>query len=109
MGNTEHLVKHLITLPHETPWLEFKQNLTDAEEIGEYISALGNSAACEDKERGYLVWGIHDESHDIVGTEFNPFTHKVGNEELENWLHHLLSSNAVFEFEMDKMKAEMLL
>ena len=104
MGNTEHLVKHLITLPHETPWLEFKQNLTDAEEIGEYISALGNSAACEDKERGYLVWGIHDESHDIVGTEFNPFTHKVGNEELENWLHHLLSSNAVFEFEMDEIE-----
>lgn len=54
--------------------------------IGEYLSALSNSAALHRKEAGYIVWGVQDEPHDVVGTTFKPRQEKIGNEELENWL-----------------------
>jgi len=94
----ERLIRSLLNESCETPWLEFKLNLSEPEEIGEYISALGNSAACESHEHAYLIWGIDDKTHEILGTTFNPYLFKIGNEELENWLHHLLSPNAVFEY-----------
>ncbi|MDO5845198.1 MAG: ATP-binding protein [Methanocorpusculum sp.] len=98
MDNEERLIRNLISLPKETQWFEFKSNNVNENEIGEYISALGNSATCEEKDRAYLIWGVEDKKHEIVGTTFNPFSHKIGNEELENWLRRLLSSNANFEF-----------
>lgn len=39
------LVDRLQGLPRETEWLEFKHNNADAQEIGEYLSALANEAA----------------------------------------------------------------
>lgn len=80
----ESLVRRLVALPHETQWLEFKHNKADHEEIGQYISALGNSATCEDKEEAYLIYGVDDSTHEIVGTSFDPSSYKVSNEELEN-------------------------
>jgi ATP-dependent DNA helicase RecG len=80
------LLHELATLPKEAEWVEFKQNNADPEEIGEYISALANSAALLGKPQGYLAWGIHDVSHDLVGTSFRPHTEKVKGQELENWL-----------------------
>ena len=66
--------------------------------IGQDISALANSAALHEKSCSYMLWGIDDGTHEIVGTEFNLQTVKKGNQELENWLRSLLSKNADFEF-----------
>lgn len=98
MDNNELLIRELTKLSKETEWLEFKQNVKNPDEIGEYISALSNSATYNDKNQAYLVWGVEDVTHQIVGTSFHPSTEKIGNEELENWLHHLLSRNASFSF-----------
>ena len=38
------LLKTLIALPKECEWVEFKHNNANPEEIGEYLSALSNSA-----------------------------------------------------------------
>ncbi len=92
------LVRELCKLPSETEWLEFKQNRAEPEEIGEYLSALANSAALCGKAFAYLVWGVENETHDLVGTNFVPHTAKVGNEELENWLLRLLSPKISFRF-----------
>ena len=92
------LVRELAELPSETEWVEFKENNADPDDIGEYISALGNSATYHEKNSAYLIWGISNENHDIIGTSFDYRTYKVGNEELENWLRHMLSDNADFEF-----------
>ena len=92
------LVNELRKLPRETEWVEFKQNNAAPEEIGEYLSALANSAALVGKAFAYLVWGINDESHAIVGTTFSPTGTKVGNEELENWLLRLLTPKIHFRF-----------
>jgi len=92
------LVHELGNLPVETEWVEFKQNNADPEEIGEYLSALANSAALLGKVNGYMVWGLDDKSHDVVGTAFRPGAMKIGNEELENWLLRLLSPKINFRF-----------
>ncbi len=92
------LVSELLDLPRETEWLEFKTNRAEPSEIGEYISALSNSAALAGKANAYLVWGVDDATHEVVGTTFNPDNAKQGNEELENWLLRLLSPKITFEF-----------
>ena len=45
-----------------------------------------------------MVWGVDDQSHDIVGTTFRPTATKIGNEELENWLLRLLAPKINFRF-----------
>ena len=92
------LVRELCKQPAETEWLEFKQNNADPQEIGEYLSALANSAALCGKAFAYLVWGVEDGSHALVGTTFVPQTAKVGNEELENWLLRTLAPKIHFRF-----------
>jgi predicted HTH transcriptional regulator len=92
------LVNELLKLPNETEWVEFKHNNSDPEMIGEYISALGNSAALLGKVKAYVVWGVDDSSHEVLGTIFDPSTQKVGNEEIENWLLRLLQPKIHFRF-----------
>ena len=94
------LVRELCKLPHETEWVEFKRNNTDLQAIGEYISALANSAALAGKAFAYLVWGVSDDDHSIVGSAFSPHAAKVGNEELENWLLRVLTPKIHFRFFM---------
>ncbi len=92
------IVQELRKLPTETEWVEFKYNKEDAEEIGQYLSALSNSSALVGKVKAYLIWGIEDRSHEIIGTTFKPREAKVGNEEIENWLLRLLSPKIKFNF-----------
>lgn len=92
------LVRELAQLPSEAEWVEFKRGNDAPREIGEYISALSNSAALLGKPSAYLLWGIDDTTHEIVGTTFAPRTAKVGNEELENWLLRALDPKIDFRF-----------
>ena len=92
------LVRELCRLPQETEWAELKVNNVDPQEIGENISALANSAALTGKAFAYLVWGVEDDGHSVVGTHFAPRVAKVGNEELENWLLRLLTPKIHFRF-----------
>ena len=92
------LVRELCKLPHETEWVEFKESNSNPQEIGEYISALANSAALEGKAFAYLVWGVCDADHAIAGSTFAPRAAKVGNEELENWLLRALTPKIHFRF-----------
>ncbi len=83
----ESLIKELISFPTETEWVEFKHNFHSKEEIGERISALANSACLINQPFAYLIFGIDDTTHKVLGTTFNPATQKAkGNEDLEHWL-----------------------
>lgn len=92
------LVDELRKLPTETGWVEFKENNTNPEDMGENISALSNNAALEGKANGYLLWGINDTTHGVAGTTFKPAQTKKGNENLESWLVRLLSPRIHFRF-----------
>lgn len=92
------LVRELCALPREEEWVELKRNNDKPEEIGEYISALSNSAALVGKPHAYLVWGIDDKTRSVVGTHVDPARAKVKGQELENWLLQLLTPKINFRF-----------
>ena len=77
------LMRELCKLPRETEWVEFKDSNDEPEEIGEYLSALANSAALNGKAFAYLIWGVENQTHRIIGTKFSPSAAKKGNEPLE--------------------------
>lgn len=83
----------------ESATVEFKSNLSDPKAIGEYISALANSAALERHARAWLAWGVEDGTHAVKGTTFDPFGAKgEGNQSLIMWLQHQTSPRADFRF-----------
>lgn len=90
------VVRSLLVQGRECEWVEFKQNDDREEEIGEYLSALSNAAALHEKDAAYIVWGIQDATHQVVGTTFQPREKRIGNEELENWLARLLTPRIDF-------------
>lgn len=92
------LVKQLIGHVSETQTIEFKDSNARFEMIGRDIAALANSAIVEGQDYAYMVWGVEDLTHAIIGTSFDPLTAKRGNQELEIWLRVKLSSNAEFRF-----------
>src|SRR5262245_41303320 len=75
----------------ECAWVEFKESWYDAQKIGRYASALANGARIDDKPYGYVVWGISDEDHSVVGTSLKLSEKKVGQQPLELWLKQRLT------------------
>ena len=65
------IVLDLVAHAHEEEWFEFKENWYEPHELGVYISALSNVAALLGQDYGYLVWGVNDQTHEIVGTDFD--------------------------------------
>ena len=93
------ILKNLISYyAYENEWIEFKVNNEKPDVIGEYISALANSAMLHDMNKAYLIFGVKDKTLEIVGTSVNLKDSKKGNEELEAWLHRVLEPNIDFNF-----------
>ncbi len=69
-------------MPKETGWVEFKHNNDDPKMIGEDLSALANSATLKDRDFAYMIWGVNDSTHNIVGTSVRLALQKKGQEEL---------------------------
>ncbi len=80
------LLNELTAVPKECEWVEFKVNNSNPQDIGEYISALSNSACYHKKDHAYLIFGIENNTHKRIGTSFRPLTAKIKNQEIENWL-----------------------
>ena len=62
-----HLWEHA-----ENEVVEFKKAETnfDVDELGKYFSALSNEANLREREFGWIVFGVWDKKHEIVGTSF---------------------------------------
>ncbi len=79
------IVLDLISRDDEEEWFEFKENWFEPHEIGEYISAMSNAAIMHGEEMAYFVWGVNNDSHEIVGSNVNyqkdynkePFQHYI--------------------------------
>lgn len=85
MNTYVELVKELVSKKSEQEWFEFKENWFEPQGIGEYISALSKAAASCGKKFGYLIWGINDETRQVVGTTFD-HRKDVKKEPLEHYL-----------------------
>lgn len=92
------LLQELLNYPRESEWLEFKHSNADAVMIGERISALANSACLLGKACGYLLWGVEDATHQIVGTDFRPSNVRYKHQELESWLLQKIEPKIDFRF-----------
>jgi ATP-dependent DNA helicase RecG len=64
----------LRALPGETEWVEFKhaERNFHFDDLGKYFSALSNEANLKGQPFGWLVFGVKDKTHAVVGTQFRP-------------------------------------
>lgn len=99
-GKGKLKLDELLELPHELEHVEFKVNNDNPEQLGEYISALGNTALLLDRSEAYLVFGIKDGSKEIVGTKFKPYEEKVSNQALSMWLNQKLKPHVEYVFDI---------
>lgn len=56
----------------ENEVVEFKKAETnfDVDELGKYFSALSNEANLREHEFGWIVFGVWDKTHQVIGTSF---------------------------------------
>lgn len=66
------ILNKLIELPAETEVVEFKkaENSFSDTDIGEYFSALANEANLKDIQMSWLVFGVDNKSHIVVGSNY---------------------------------------
>lgn len=66
------ILDNLLDLPAETEVVEFKEAKKDYsfEKIGKYFSALSNEANLKNKPFAWLVFGVEDRQHKVVGSNY---------------------------------------
>ncbi len=103
------LIDRLRAEPEETEWLEFKSNYYESQKLGEYLSAIANSACYRRKSIGYLVFGIDNRTHEVTGTNFKPDSKKEkgkGNQPLLLWLSNGLLPNVGFSVAEGRVRGQ---
>ena len=76
---------------------KFKRDWDEPNGIGEYISALSNAAAFHGHEFGYVIWGIDNQTHNVIGTSFSQ-DKDVRHEPLRHYLTRQLTPDTAFSF-----------
>ena len=97
MLNVKEIIEECISYESEREWFEFKENWFEKDQIGEYISSLSNSATILGRDYAYMIWGINNSNHKIVGTTIN-YEMDVNNEPLKHYLARNLSPSINFYF-----------
>jgi ATP-dependent DNA helicase RecG len=93
-------VNRCLSYGDEVEWFDFKDSIFKPDEIGEYISALSNAAAMGKEAFGYLIWGIHNDTHGFTNTKFN-YQKDVNHEPLQHYLSRYVSPKIYFHFDED--------
>lgn len=96
--NLRNVLQYILSQPAESEWFELKHDNIDPIALGKNVSAIMNSLIRFDIARGYIIWGIDDNSRKIVGTKFVPETKKYKNEELLFWLTKIISPHPELTF-----------
>lgn len=66
------ILDSLLSLPAETEVVEFKraERNFDDRDLGQYFSALSNEANLKEKDCAWLIFGIENKSHEVVGSQY---------------------------------------
>jgi ATP-dependent DNA helicase RecG len=87
------ILSDALELPAENELIEFKEakNSFDFDKIGKYFSALSNEANLKGRFCAWLIFGIENKKHRIVGSQFRPFRkdldslkREIGNKTTQN-------------------------
>ena len=100
--NIDDIIYDLIERSDEEEWFDFKENWFNPVEIGEYISAISNAASVCGKSYGYIIWGISNDTYEIVGSNLN-FNCSYKKEPWQNFLARNLNPSIPFEFKETKI------
>lgn len=97
----EEKLDELIASQFETEVTEFKEakNSFSFDELGQYFSALSNEANLHNKNCAWLVFGIEDKKHIIVGTNYRKSAKDLNNlkEEIARQTSEHLSFIEIYE------------
>lgn len=99
------LLDELLQFSKEREWFEYKENWFEPVALGEYVSALSNSAALMGKDFAYFIWGIDDATHQIVGTNFDQYR-DYKKDPYINYLNRSLSPRIHLEFAEDEIQGK---
>lgn len=89
----------------ESPCIEAKENELEVEKFGKTISAISNSCLLENREYGYIIFGVKDKTWEIVGTNKKLSQYKVGNQDVFLYFSTLLTSGIDLKF-FDNVEVE---
>ena len=105
MGYISEVIDRCLSYDDEAEWFEYKKGsaVSSIDEIGEYISALSNGAAMNGEPYGYLIWGIHNDTHEITGTDFR-YTGDVDHEPFEHRLYRNVSPAIFCRFDEEQVE-----
>ncbi|MBE5763971.1 MAG: winged helix-turn-helix transcriptional regulator [Clostridiales bacterium] len=98
----KELLLEIINNNDEREWVEFKTNYPaekHAQDIGEYISALSNSATLHKQNYAYMIWGVENNTRKILGTDFKYDLDINGSEVFKHYLARNLEPRISFKFE----------
>lgn len=98
MSKIQEIIKRCLSYDDEQEWFDYKENWFEPDEIGQYISALSNAAAMAGELFGYLIWGVHDKTHELTDTTVN-YQRDVKNEPIEHYLARNVSPAVYFTFD----------
>jgi len=94
------LLNELLSYGAELPWLELKKNNFDPKTIGMLCSAISNGARLAGRDHGYVLWGVDNETYNIIGTTFQPHNERVSNQVFQFWLATRLKPSLVINFKI---------
>lgn len=74
IAELKHILQQLRNLTAENEIVEFKEAKTgyDFTKLGKYFSALSNEANLKGKPFAWLVFGVENKRHSIIGSQFRP-------------------------------------
>lgn len=75
INDLSSILERLLQLPSETEVVEFKkaQNSFSENELGQYFSALSNEANLKGIKNAWLIFGVDNQSHIVLGTNYKNF------------------------------------
>jgi ATP-dependent DNA helicase RecG len=81
----------------ENEIVEFKKAETnfDIDELGKYFSALSNEANLRERECGWIIFGVWDKKHQVLGTTFKDG--EVALNKLKNDMSQHTTDNLIFQ------------
>ena len=96
----KELLLEIINNNDEREWVELKTNYPaekHAQDIGEYISALSNSATLHKQNYAYMIWGVENNTRKILGTDFKYDLDINGSEVFKHYLARNLEPHISFK------------
>jgi len=98
MENLTFVYRDIMKRPIDTEWIKICNHISTPQEIADLIPLISHATALAGMDHGYVVWGVENETRQVVGTSFKPYLEKKGKKKLITWLAGLFQPKIDFHF-----------